>query len=92
MSEQDQTPAHRLAALTNAHQRQRERISRVLHDEVGQVMSAAGLELGLLRMDLADSVPEIGARTAAIQKLLERAMTRVRELSSELSPPAAKEE
>jgi signal transduction histidine kinase len=54
-------------------------------------MSAAGLQLDLLRMDLAGRVPEIGARTEQIQRLLERAMSRVRELITELGPAVTRE-
>jgi hypothetical protein len=50
-----------------------------LHDEVAQSLSAAGLQLDLLRMDLEARVPEIAARTAEIQNLLDDALRRVRE-------------
>jgi signal transduction histidine kinase len=63
---------------------ERERISRVLHDEVGQVVSAVGLQLELLRMDFESREPEIAARVAAIQHSLESALVPLRRLASEL--------
>jgi len=38
----------------NAREQEGARVSRILHDEVGQVLSAIGLQLDLLRMDLHD--------------------------------------
>jgi two-component system NarL family sensor kinase len=66
--------------------RQRARIARFLHDDVAQVLSGAGLQLDILRMDLESQVPEIGLRTAEIQNLLEAVVLRIRGLSNELNP------
>jgi two-component system NarL family sensor kinase len=62
------------------------RVSRILHDNVGQVLSAIGLQLDLLRMDFNDKVPQIAARTKEIQHLLESAVVEVRDLSYEMNP------
>ena len=61
----------------------------MLHDDIAQVLSAAGLQLDILRMDLAEAVPGIASRTDEIQKLLDHAVKRVRDLSYELNPPVA---
>jgi signal transduction histidine kinase len=82
----EESLARLVVTLMNAQEQEWARVSRVLHDEVSQVMSAVGLQLDVLRMDLQDQVPEIPARTAEIQKLLERAISLVRELSYELNP------
>src|SRR5882762_998085 len=74
-----------LEALDN-HQLERGKLARVLHDEVAQVLSAAGLQLDILRMDLADRVPEIAVRTAEIQELLDRVVKGIRDLSYQLNP------
>jgi signal transduction histidine kinase len=74
-----------LAALDN-QQLERSKLARTLHDEVAQVLSAAGLQLDILRMDLADRVPEIAARTAEIQELLDRVVKGIRDLSYQLNP------
>jgi signal transduction histidine kinase len=60
---------------------ERERLARALHDDIGQTLTAVGLQLELLRMD---SGPEAAARVAGIQRLLEQAIERVRELSRQL--------
>ena len=61
-------------------------MSRVLHDEVGQVLTAVGLHLTVLKMDLQEREPEAIERTITIQNMLEQAVIRVRELSYELNP------
>ena len=65
---------------------ERTRVSRLLHDEVGQVLSAVGLHLDVLRVDIKDRVPEIVGRTSEIQRILEGAVQQVRNLSYELCP------
>jgi signal transduction histidine kinase len=62
---------------------------RLLHDRVGQYLSAAGLQLDLLRMDLAESDFPITARTAEIQATLETVMGVVRDLHYQLNPDLA---
>ena len=74
-----------LAALEN-EQSERGKLARMLHDEVAQVLSGAGLQLDILRMDLEGNVPEIIPRTAEIQSLLDRVVRLIRDLSYELSP------
>lgn len=78
--------AEMLVTLINARNSDSHRVARLLHDEVGQVLSAVGLQLGVLRLDLQDRVPEIASRTNEIQVLLEQAISRVRELSYEMNP------
>jgi signal transduction histidine kinase len=86
MVDYDPSLARMLVTLMNSQEQEWGRISRILHDEVGQIMSAVGLQLDVLRMDMEHQVPEITARTAEIQQLLERAITLVRDLSYELNP------
>jgi signal transduction histidine kinase len=70
----------------NAREQEGARVSRLLHDEVGQVLSAIGLQLDLLRMDLADDPKAAAARIGEIQRILEQAIGHVRDLSYELNP------
>jgi signal transduction histidine kinase len=56
---------------------------RVLHDQVGPLLSAAGIRLGLLRSDHPEAAEEAGQALLA----LEEAMERVRSVSRELNPP-----
>ncbi len=65
---------------------ERARVSRVLHDEVGQILSAVGLQFDVLRLELRDKVPDIAARTTEIQSILENAVEQVRRLSHQLCP------
>jgi signal transduction histidine kinase len=74
-----------LAALENK-QCERGKLAQVLHDEVAQLVSGAGLQVEILRMDLQDRFPEIVSRTAEIQNLLERVVRHIRHLSYELNP------
>jgi signal transduction histidine kinase len=60
-----------------------------LHDDVAQSLSAAGMQLDLLRMDLESTVPEIASRTAEIQRLLNEALRRVREFNATHLRPGA---
>jgi signal transduction histidine kinase len=57
---------------------------RVLHDDVGPLLSAAGLRLQLLRMDF----PDAAERARQVMETLEDAMDRVRTLSQRLNPSA----
>jgi signal transduction histidine kinase len=74
-----------LGAL-KAQEHQRRTAARFLHDNVGQNMTALGLQLDLVRMDLESSHPEIHARIGDVQKLLESIMEEVRDYSYELNP------
>ncbi len=58
---------------------------RTLHDQVGPLLSAAGIRLGLLRADH----PEADAAVEQVLLAMEEAMERVRALSRELNPPPA---
>lgn len=84
--EQDRSLANMLISVMNAREQEGARISRILHDDVGQVLSAIGLQLDLLRMDLCDKLTEPPPRITEIQKFLEQAMAQVRDLSYELNP------
>jgi len=81
--------ASKLVALINERERELTRVSRVLHDRVGQVLSAVGLHLDVLRMDFQEQAPGIGARTAEIQQMLEEVIAELRGLSYELNPSVA---
>jgi|SRR5271157_1193280 len=65
---------------------ERAMVSSFLHDSVGQNLTALGLQLDLVRMDLADISSSVCGRIAEIQKLLETMMEQVREYSYTLNP------
>jgi len=82
----EQDLRHRVLTALNAQEFERSMLSRFLHDSVGQNLTAFGLQLDLIRMDLEPISPESGARLGEIQKLLEEMMEKVREYSYELNP------
>jgi len=69
-----------------AQEADRRAASKFLHDSVGQNLTALGLQLDLVRMDLQTTVPEASDRLSEIQKVLETMMEQVREYSYELNP------
>jgi signal transduction histidine kinase len=78
--------ARLLASLADAREQEAVRVARFLHDDVGQVLSAAGLQLDLLRMDVERDAPETSRRIAECQQLLAGVFERIRLLASELDP------
>jgi signal transduction histidine kinase len=86
MTDSNLALARKLVAMVNAREQESVRVAAFLHDDVGQVLSAVGLQLDVLRMDLCDRAPEIVERTAEIQQVLGAAVERLRNLSYELNP------
>lgn len=86
MARPRRTLAQVLAAAVNAREQEAVRVSRLLHDDVGQILSAVGLQLDLLRMDVEAELPDVAARLEQCQKYLETAIEQVRRLNSELNP------
>jgi len=85
-SRADQELRNTVLGALKAQEFERNMVSRFLHDSVGQNMTALGLQLDLIRMDLEPISPEICRRIVGIQKLLETMMEQVREYSFELNP------
>jgi signal transduction histidine kinase len=85
-TDEERSLAQLLVSVMNAREQEGARVSRILHDEVGQVLSAIGLQLDLLRMDLHENVADSTKRIAEIQKVLELSVAQVRDLSYELNP------
>ncbi len=79
-------PAELLFAAIDERDAALARVSRLLHDDVSQVLSAVGLQLDAMRMDIRNAVPEVDSRTAEIQQLLEQAIAQLRDVSNELNP------
>jgi signal transduction histidine kinase len=63
-------------------ERKLEHAGKVLHDDIGPLLSGAGLRLQLLRMDY----PDTAERVREVTETLDQAIDRVRELSQELRP------
>jgi signal transduction histidine kinase len=78
--------AQMLFAAMNEHEAVLSRVSRLLHDDVSQVLSAVGLQLDAMRMDFRDQAPGLEGRAAEIQELLEQAIGQLRDITNELNP------
>ena len=75
-----------IVALMNRHETELTGVARLLHDDVNQILSAAGLHLDILRMEFEPQAPNIGEKTGEIQKLLGEAIERLRKLSHDINP------
>jgi signal transduction histidine kinase len=71
--------------LLDAEERERERLSHVLHDEVGQTLYACRLQLDRLGARIAE--PDAQRMLHDAHALASDAMEQTRELTTELSPP-----
>jgi signal transduction histidine kinase len=82
----EQELRHTILGALKAQEFERKMAAKFLHDTVGQNLTALGLQLDLIRMDLEAASPEACARVGEIQKVLEAIMEDVREYSYELNP------
>lgn len=78
--------AQMLFAAINEHEAVLARVSRLLHDDVSQVLSAVGLQLDAMRMDFREQAPGMDQRAVEIQELLEQAIEQLRDITNELNP------
>jgi signal transduction histidine kinase len=78
--------AQMLFTANSEHEAALARVSKLLHDDVSQVLSAVGLQLDALRMEFSSQAPGIEPRAAEIQTLLEHAIEQLRDISNELNP------
>ena len=81
------------SALTLAEQRERQRISQILHDHVQQMLHGVQLHTHLLILDVPPSMhPGLQEHLTAIQELIDAAIQATRTLTVELSPPVLQRE
>lgn len=78
--------AQMLFAVVNEHEAVLSKVSRRLHDDVSQVLSAIGLQMDAMRMDFRDQAPGVDARAVEIQELLEQAIEQLRDIANQLNP------
>lgn len=71
--------------LSHSHD-ELQHVARVLHEDVGQVLTVAGLQLEVLRQDCVRQYPSGAQQAADVQQLLEKAINEVRDLSYRLNP------
>jgi signal transduction histidine kinase len=82
----EQELRHTVLGALKAMEFERKTVSRFLHDSVGQNLTAFGLQLDLLGMDVEAALPGSGTRIAEMQSVLEEVMEQVRAYSHELNP------
>jgi len=85
LSKKAKSDTEQIAALYIQARAALVRAGRALHDHVGSSLSAAGVQLQLLRMDL----PQAQARINEALGTLEEALNTVRDVSQELCPSPA---
>ena len=76
-----------IVSTINAREVESNRVSRLLHDEVGQVLSCGRPACcDVLKLDFGAQVPELTDRVNEIQKMLDQSVEQVRSLSYDLNP------
>jgi two-component system CheB/CheR fusion protein len=76
------------SALSLAEQRERERISQILHDDLQQLLHALHVQLLLVQTDPEhEEVPDLVQKLGELDVLIENALKVTRALTVELSPP-----
>ena len=82
----DQELRYAVLSALKSQDFERRMVAKFLHDNVGQNLTALGLQLDLLRMDLEPVLPESVSRIGEIQQLLGTMMEEVRDYHYELNP------
>jgi signal transduction histidine kinase len=72
----------------SARESERKRIAREVHDELGQVMTALRMDLSMLEMVHGEQVPKLRSKVQTMKGLVDRAIAGVRQIASNLRPPA----
>jgi len=74
--------------VLQAQEDERKRISRELHDVIGQGLTGITLRLGLLKKESARKKAGIGPSIARTQKMVEKALSSIHQFARELRPSA----
>jgi signal transduction histidine kinase len=74
--------------IVTAQEEERHRLSRELHDEAGQALTALTINLDLIQADLPVEADPLRQRIAEAAALTEATMDRIRLLAQDLRPPA----
>jgi hypothetical protein len=72
--------------LLNAQEKERRRISRELHDELGQILTLVKLKIGFIDASLKDGQEEIRKHCSDTAAHIDHAIENMRRLSRDLSP------
>ncbi len=74
------------AHLQKIREEERKRISREVHDELGQVLTGFKFELKLLDRKLREEKSELAERTGTVLGMMDEAMRTVRRIATDLRP------
>jgi signal transduction histidine kinase len=74
--------------ILSAHEEERRRISRDLHDEVAQILTGVNLHLSTLKKEATTATKDVKRKIAHTQRLVERSLNVVHRFVSQLRPPA----
>ena len=73
--------------ILSAQEHERKRISRELHDEIGQTLTAVNVKLATLKKDATVNLADLKKKIASTQRLVEKSMNTVHRFARELRPP-----
>ncbi|MGW8317646.1 MAG: GAF domain-containing protein [Candidatus Promineifilaceae bacterium] len=73
--------------IVSAQEQERRRVSRELHDEAGQSLTALKIDLGLIQAGLPDFQKETKEQLSEAMSLTDETMERIRLLAHDLRPP-----
>ena len=74
--------------VVTTQEEERQRLSRELHDEAGQALTALKISLGLIENDLPEELEVLKQRMAEAVALTKDAMDQIRHLAHDLRPPS----
>jgi signal transduction histidine kinase len=72
--------------VVTAQEKERRRISRELHDEAGQALTALKITLGMLKVSLAAEHPDVARQLAEAVETTDQTMEQIRRLAHGLHP------
>jgi PAS domain S-box-containing protein len=77
---------HMSHQVLQAQEEERKRISRELHDEIGQVLTAVNLHLAALKKEAAPNSKDLKRKIAHTQRLVEKSVNIVHQFAAQLRP------
>ncbi|MCJ7786035.1 MAG: histidine kinase, partial [Desulfobacterales bacterium] len=75
-----------LSQIIEAQENERRRISRELHDEIGQALTAIKFNLDMIDKELPQTLPTVRGRLGDAKSLSNQTLTAMRQLSMDLRP------
>ncbi|MDI6764147.1 MAG: sensor histidine kinase [Thermodesulfobacteriota bacterium] len=75
-----------LSKIIETQENERRRISRELHDEIGQALTAIKFNLDMIEKDLPQNLPVLKGRLGETKSLSSQTLTAMRQLSMDLRP------